>query len=103
MEDFVRELGVSLAAYGKSEQHRPVRQMLGLGGGFQLHGLLAFLRSRKVCLIAAERRRRRETGALNRRFANLSFYLPAAIFRATKYGTGSLPRALSTVPPAVKT
>ena len=30
-------------------------------------------------------------------------YFPAAIFRATKYGTGSLPRALSTVPPAVKT
>jgi hypothetical protein len=48
MEDFVRELGVSLAAYGRSEQHRPVRQMLGLGGGFQLHGLLAFLRSRNV-------------------------------------------------------
>ncbi len=26
----------------------------------------------------------------------------AAIFNATRYGTGSLPRALSTVPPAVK-
>ena len=29
-------------------------------------------------------------------------YRPAAIFKATRYGTGSLPRALSTVPPAVK-
>ena len=48
MEDFVRELMFSLAAYVKSERHRPMRQMLGLGGGFQLHGLLAFLRSRKV-------------------------------------------------------
>ena len=33
----------------------------------------------------------------------LARYFFAANFRATKYGTGSLPKAFKTVPPAVKT
>ncbi len=45
VEDFRREIGISLAAYAKTEDCRPVRQLLGVGGGFQLHGLLACLRS----------------------------------------------------------
>ena len=45
VEDFRREIGISLAAYAKTEDCRPVRQLLGVGGGFQLHGLLAYLRS----------------------------------------------------------
>ena len=43
MEDFRHEIGISLAAYAKGEHSQPVRQMLGVGGGFQLHGLLAYL------------------------------------------------------------
>ncbi len=33
----------------------------------------------------------------------ISFYFPTANFSATRYGTGSLPKAFKTVPPAVKT
>ncbi len=32
-------------AYAKTEHSQPVRQMLGVGGGFALHGLLGYLRS----------------------------------------------------------
>ena len=45
VEDFRREIGISLAAYAKMERSQPVRRMLGVGGGFQLHALLAYLRS----------------------------------------------------------
>ena len=45
VEDFRREIGISLAAYAKMEHSQPVRRMLGVGGGFQLHALLAYLRS----------------------------------------------------------
>ena len=34
---------------------------------------------------------------------NILGYFCAASFKATRYGTGSLPKAFSTVPPAVKT
>ena len=43
MDDFSRELGVSLAAYAKADHYEPVERMYCLGGGFQLHGLLAYL------------------------------------------------------------
>jgi len=45
VEDFSREIGISLTAYGKTDQAQPIQQMLGGGGGFQFHGLLAALRS----------------------------------------------------------
>jgi type IV pilus assembly protein PilM len=45
IEDFRREIGITLSAYAKAEDCRPVRQLLGVGGGFQLHALLAYLRS----------------------------------------------------------
>jgi type IV pilus assembly protein PilM len=45
MDDFSRELGVSLAAYAKADHYEPVERMYCLGGGFQLHGLLAYLRT----------------------------------------------------------
>jgi Tfp pilus assembly PilM family ATPase len=45
VEDFLREIDISLGAYAKTEHSEPVRQMLGVGGGFALHGLLGYLRS----------------------------------------------------------
>ena len=46
VEDFVHEIGVSLAAYAKGDHSQTIRQMLAVGGGFQLHGLLAYLHAR---------------------------------------------------------
>jgi type IV pilus assembly protein PilM len=45
LDDFRREIEVSLAAYAKAEDCRPAQQLLGTGGGFQLHALLAWLRT----------------------------------------------------------
>ena len=45
-DDFIRELGVSLNVYAKRDHSNPIQQLLGLGGGFQLHGLPAYLRTR---------------------------------------------------------
>ena len=45
LEDFAREVGEALAAYANTGNSQPVRQLLGVGGGFQLHGLAAYLRS----------------------------------------------------------
>ena len=57
MEDFVRELGVSLAAYGKSDHYRPVRQMLGLGGGFPIARPIGLPAVEDRLLISYRRRR----------------------------------------------
>ena len=41
------EIERSLASYSRVYSDRPVRQVYGLGGGFQTHGLLRFLRTGK--------------------------------------------------------
>jgi Tfp pilus assembly PilM family ATPase len=41
------EVERSLSTYSRLAPDRPVRQVYGLGGGFQVHGLLRFLRSGK--------------------------------------------------------
>ena len=43
-EDLTRELQQSLAAYGKAYPHVPIQRLVGLGGGFSLHGLFRYLR-----------------------------------------------------------
>lgn len=43
-DDLLREIQESLAAYNESQPHRPVQRVLGLGGGFSLHGLFRYLR-----------------------------------------------------------
>jgi Tfp pilus assembly PilM family ATPase len=42
-QDLLRDLRASLAMYAEAVPDRPVRQILGLGGGFALHGLLRCL------------------------------------------------------------
>jgi len=44
-EEFAAEIEMALAAFKKSHPGAGVRQMLGLGGGFRLHGLLRYLRT----------------------------------------------------------
>jgi type IV pilus assembly protein PilM len=46
-EDLIAEIQKSLAAYAESFPHRPVRRILGLGGGFSLHGLFRYMRCRR--------------------------------------------------------
>jgi type IV pilus assembly protein PilM len=43
-DDLLKEVQQSLAAYGESQPNRPVQRILGLGGGFSLHGLFRYLR-----------------------------------------------------------
>jgi Tfp pilus assembly PilM family ATPase len=42
-EDLLKELQQSLAAYSAAQPDRPIQRVLGLGGGFSLHGLLRCL------------------------------------------------------------
>ncbi|MCE5302433.1 MAG: pilus assembly protein PilM [Planctomycetaceae bacterium] len=44
LEDFAEEVRKSLNAYIAAEPDHPVRQIVGLGGGFSLHGLFRYLR-----------------------------------------------------------
>ncbi len=43
-EDLLKETQEALAAYAQVQPDRPLRQVVGLGGGFSLHGLLRYLR-----------------------------------------------------------
>ncbi len=43
-EDLLQEVREALRAYGEAQPERPVRRILGLGGGFALHGLWRYLR-----------------------------------------------------------
>lgn len=43
-EDLVSEVQQSLAMYAKAHPEQPVRRLLGVGGGFALHGLFRYLR-----------------------------------------------------------
>ena len=43
-DDLLTELRHSLAAYALSQPDSPIERVVGLGGGFSLHGLLSFLR-----------------------------------------------------------
>jgi type IV pilus assembly protein PilM len=43
-DDLLKEVRQSLAAYGEARPDCPVQQVLGLGGGFSLHGLFRRLR-----------------------------------------------------------
>jgi type IV pilus assembly protein PilM len=43
-DDFLREVEESLAAYALAEPAHPIQRVLGLGGGFSMHGLLRYLR-----------------------------------------------------------
>ena len=42
-EDLLKELRQCLAAYAVAQPDRPVQHLLGVGGGFSLHGLLRWL------------------------------------------------------------
>ena len=42
-EDLLKELRQALAAYAVAQPDRPVQHLLGVGGGFSLHGLLRWL------------------------------------------------------------
>ncbi len=42
-EDLLKELRQSLAAYSAAQPERPIQRLLGVGGGFSLHGLLRWL------------------------------------------------------------
>jgi Tfp pilus assembly PilM family ATPase len=42
--DLTRELQESLSAYAESQPSCPVHRIVGLGGGFLLHGLFRYLR-----------------------------------------------------------
>ena len=41
-DDLLKEVRKSLAKYAESQPDRPVQRVLGLGGGFSLHGLLRY-------------------------------------------------------------
>ena len=43
-EDLVEEIRLSLEAFAKAHPGRKVERILGIGGGFQMHGLLRYLR-----------------------------------------------------------
>jgi Tfp pilus assembly PilM family ATPase len=43
-EDLLRDVQGALAAYAEAEPNRPIQHILGLGGGFLLHGLFRYLR-----------------------------------------------------------
>jgi type IV pilus assembly protein PilM len=43
-DDLLKEVQQSLVAYGELQPNRPVQRVLGLGGGFSLHGLFRHLR-----------------------------------------------------------
>jgi hypothetical protein len=45
LQGLVKEIEFCLAALQKAEPHEPITRMIGLGGGFQLHGLLGYLRT----------------------------------------------------------
>ena len=42
-DDLLKEVQESLAVYAKTRPDHPLGQVLGLGGGFALHGLLRHL------------------------------------------------------------
>lgn len=44
-DDFLREIQQSLSAYAAAQPDYPVQRVVGLGGGFLLHGLFRYLRS----------------------------------------------------------
>jgi type IV pilus assembly protein PilM len=44
MADLAGEIRLALAAFAKAHPRQPVGRIVGLGGGFDLHGLWAFLR-----------------------------------------------------------
>jgi hypothetical protein len=43
MEELAGEVRRSIESFAKTCPDRPVGRLLGLGGGFQLHGLLRYL------------------------------------------------------------
>jgi Tfp pilus assembly PilM family ATPase len=43
-EGLLKETQEALAAYAQAQPDRPLRHVVGLGGGFSLHGLLRWLR-----------------------------------------------------------
>ena len=43
-EELLKETQEALAGYAQAQPDRPLRQVVGLGGGFSLHGLLRYLR-----------------------------------------------------------
>ncbi|MGD0896343.1 MAG: hypothetical protein ABR915_00820 [Thermoguttaceae bacterium] len=45
MQDLLHEIELCLKAFAKSEQHEPIERMIGLGGEFQLQGLLRHVRT----------------------------------------------------------
>jgi len=45
LEDLVAEVRASLEAFGRSRGRRQIQRILGVGGGFRMHGLLRYLRS----------------------------------------------------------
>ncbi len=44
LEELLKETREALAAYAQAQPDRPLRHVVGLGGGFSLHGLLRYLR-----------------------------------------------------------
>jgi type IV pilus assembly protein PilM len=44
-ENIVKEIDHAFTFFAKSERERPIRRILAVGGGFQLHGLLRYLRT----------------------------------------------------------
>jgi len=45
LQGLVKEIEFCLNALEKADSHEPITRMIGLGGGFQLHGLLGYLRT----------------------------------------------------------
>jgi Tfp pilus assembly PilM family ATPase len=45
LQGLLKEIEFCLTALEKAEPHEPITRMIGLGGGFQLHGLLGYLRT----------------------------------------------------------
>jgi Tfp pilus assembly PilM family ATPase len=43
-EDFLEEIRLTLKAFTEVHPSQPIERVLGLGGSFQLHGLLRYLR-----------------------------------------------------------
>jgi len=45
LQGLVKEIEFCLTAFAKAESYEPITRMIGVGGGFQLHGLLGYLRA----------------------------------------------------------
>jgi type IV pilus assembly protein PilM len=45
LQGLLKEIEFCLGAFAKADPHEPIARMIGLGGSFQLHGLLGYLRT----------------------------------------------------------